>query len=485
MTGSARGAAIQGDDYQHLYAWHHALRMLAPDEGVTAISVEKRGIDLLDDVVVHRPGRGDEHYQVKYSVSASNPIDNAWFIEVGTGKEQGRKKSILQRFWDSYSKLRAAGGRPHMALFTNRPLDVNDPLLKLRDGSRGLLGPRLREEGPLSRPGQRLKEWAMHLGIAEDELLEMLDHLELLTDQGPASLLARAVTDRMAARGLREDADAVEQGALAIREWVKEGTFRIDRAMLAAEIDRRALRGGPPRATLVVQQVERDPFAREAHAWVDWVALFEGDEPQVKRRLSDPSLWNTQLRADLQQACDRIRALGFNRILVRGRPRLTPAFMVGFELSDTRNAHVACLQRDEMWSTEASPVQVDLDVPPPEELDLGSELVVALSVTHDIADDVRDYVRQAGLPVGRLLNIRTSRIGRGAMPDGAYALGWATAVRSQVMREARRTGATKVHLFMAGPAGAALFLGHSWNCVPTTQLYEELNPGYTPSFCLA
>ncbi|MGK4007824.1 hypothetical protein WMF31_34730 [Sorangium sp. So ce1036] len=248
MTGSARGAAIQGDDYQHLYAWYHALRMLAPDEGVTAISVEKCGMDLLDDVVVHRPGRGDEHYQVKFSVTASSPIDNAWFIEVGTGSEQGRKKSILRRFWESYSKLRAAGGRPHMGLFTNRPLDPKDPLLKLRDGARGLLGPRLREEGPRSSAGGRRKEWAAHLGIAEDELLEMLDHLELLTDQGPASGLATAVADRMAARGLKEDPDAVEQGVLAIREWVKQGTRQIDRALLAAEVERRALRGGPPRA---------------------------------------------------------------------------------------------------------------------------------------------------------------------------------------------------------------------------------------------
>lgn len=37
---SPSGARIQGDDYQHLYAWWQALRLLTPRTDVTQIEVE-------------------------------------------------------------------------------------------------------------------------------------------------------------------------------------------------------------------------------------------------------------------------------------------------------------------------------------------------------------------------------------------------------------------------------------------------------------
>ena len=130
MSLSASGARIQGDDYQHLFAWYHALRALNHADDVTGIAVEAENAGNVDDVVVRRASGADEHYQVKYSVSAGHPIDQAWWTTPVT--KAG--KSPLQRFWGSWQTLRRGGTPPHMALWTNRPLDVSDPLLALRDG---------------------------------------------------------------------------------------------------------------------------------------------------------------------------------------------------------------------------------------------------------------------------------------------------------------------------------------------------------------
>jgi hypothetical protein len=35
--------------------------------------------------------------------------------------------------------------------------------------------------------------------------------------------------------------------------------------------------------------------------------------------------------------------------------------------------------------------------------------------------------------------------------------------------------------FMAPPAGAAVFLGHQWNMIPTNTVYEHQVPGYEPT----
>src|SRR5271167_2583619 len=47
---SASGARIQGDDYQHLYAWWQALRLLTPRTDVTLIEVEAFSAGNVDDV---------------------------------------------------------------------------------------------------------------------------------------------------------------------------------------------------------------------------------------------------------------------------------------------------------------------------------------------------------------------------------------------------------------------------------------------------
>src|SRR5258708_29110297 len=137
---SASGARIQGDDYQHLYAWWQALRLLPPRTDVTQIEVEALNAGNVDDVVVRRASGPDEYTQVKYSVDASNPVSSEWFTTRGPG---AGSKSPLERFMASWHGLKAKGTLPDLLLFTNRLLDPTDPILKLRSGTTGTLRQRL------------------------------------------------------------------------------------------------------------------------------------------------------------------------------------------------------------------------------------------------------------------------------------------------------------------------------------------------------
>jgi len=87
-------------------------------------------------------------------------------------------------------------------------------------------------------------------------------------------------------------------------------------------------------------------------------------------------------------------------------------------------------------------------------------------------DDVEAFVRRTGLETKTLLTV--------SPPDGARiaeageANGYATAIKQAVREELRRTSATEVHLFIAAPAGLALVLGHTWNRVAPTTVWEDL-----------
>jgi SMODS-associated and fused to various effectors sensor domain len=72
-------------------------------------------------------------------------------------------------------------------------------------------------------------------------------------------------------------------------------------------------------------------------------------------------------------------------------------------------------------------------------------------------------------------------------PTGsAEARGYAQALLD-ALRSESSGGVPRLHLFQAGPLGLALLLGHVWNRLPETQVYDDLGSsrGYAPTFQLA
>lgn len=290
----------------------------------------------------------------------------------------------------------------------------------------------------------------------------------------------------MAAVGLRSDAHAVEQGAAAIRAWVTAGKREVDRAELEAEIAGRSLHGGEARATLLVQALDRMPWADAATVSLDWVDHFEGSNPRERVQLREPAGWTGLLTRELEEAERTIRARGFHKVEVRGFMRLPVWFAVGATFADTRGFRLTCEQRGERWSTEEHPSRFEATVVV-DEIGAGEDLALGLSVARDLGADVRRYVAAAELPVRRFVHLAAVPApSNHALADAAAARALAGQVRDLVAAEVGATGARRVHLFLATPGGAALLLGYVWNRMPATQVYEDLGPGrgYTPTFLI-
>ena len=477
MVTSASGARIQGDDYQHLFSWYQALGLLLPDSDTTMVVIEAADAGFVDDVVVRGSPR-DAYYQVKYSVDGRASIDSEWW----TKKPNERGRSPLEKFWWSWNKLSAR--RPAMTLLTNRPLDTTDPVLACASGRDGRLMPRLAQGSARSRLGIGRQSWASHLQVSEQELLAMLEDVRILHGQGPFTHFMQMTSDRHLALGLTHDENAALAGVGAARQWVAEGRREIDRATLLDELARLDLKAGSPQATLLIQELDQDPWPESATVAVDWVDLFEGIEPRARRQTRDPRAWDQQMRPDLQRAVAEIRARGYADVMVRGALRLPSWFASGAELADVAGFRVSCVQRGEIWSSEVDPAPFAL-AKEITELGSGSDLAIGLSVTTSIADDVLDYVRRAQLPARAYIDLAPARgPSDRAIADAAVARGWALAVRDTVREVISSTGAERIHLFIASPGGAAFLLGHLWNRVPTTQLYADTSPGYAPAYLL-
>jgi SMODS-associated and fused to various effectors sensor domain len=70
--------------------------------------------------------------------------------------------------------------------------------------------------------------------------------------------------------------------------------------------------------------------------------------------------------------------------------------------------------------------------------------------------------------------------------SSAHATATAVGIRDLVRQLAREHDAQRLHLFLAVPHGLALLLGHLWDRMPPTLVYEDLGAGnaYQPAFLL-
>lgn len=475
---SASAARLSGDDYQHLYTLMHAVRLLRDDVwGVTRVRMEVGGAGNVDDLIVEHGDRPPLYHQVKFSRRAGDePLDHTWFTEAGDAK-----RSPLQRFHDSYTQLTVGDDRPQMALVTNRLPARNDPILRHVEGRDGRLVPRLVIPTAGSESGRLRRAWAEHLDLSEDELYELLDHLRIRAGSGSFEEMQGRCADVMLAAGLRADPDAVMLGYGVMRNLIEEGCDELDADAMRELVAQHKLEATRGTASLLVQAIDRAPYPESATVALDWVDYFEGDEPRARRQLRDPEAAITEMEADLVAARQRIRAAGFDRVLIGGAFRLDVGFAIGAALSDLAGFELTVTQGGQRWGTEGETTPFTLRA---EEhaLDLGDDLAVCLSISNDIADDVLEFV--SGLPVKQLTTLTPeSGPSRQSVDGAASARGAAQAVLDAV-RDASRAH-SRIHLFQSVPNGVSVMLGHVWNRVPPTRLYADGSPGYTPTLLIA
>jgi SMODS-associated and fused to various effectors sensor domain/TIR domain len=231
------------------------------------------------------------------------------------------------------------------------------------------------------------------------------------------------------------------------------------------------LRDSGPRALLSVATLKPDPMALRADHALDWVDRFEGTSDYLKRRPLVPWTW-VQLQDDIEAIPQHLPA-DRAEVLLTGSLRQATAFAVGAALRMVTGRDVAVNQRGQLW---ASNTPFDAPIPPvlgEHRINAGDDLAVAIAVATDLTADVLAFINAEELPVERLVTMRPSTgISDNAIPDAATAAAFTHGCRDAVRTACRRN--RRVHLFLAGPIGLTLLLGHRWNCVRRTVVYEDV-----------
>lgn len=484
MTLPARAAALRGDDYQHVIGLYNALRALnEPD--IESVNVEDADGGAFDDIVVRwhrRSAKPDEYFQVKSSNYNNRAVDEDWLVAAATAK--GR--SPLQHFHDTWRNLNRSGESFTIALLTNRNFDHHDRILSLIDNTTDRIAPsQLDGLTANSAGGQQLTRWAAHLGVSVDELKSFLTDVTFLRGEADHAWEQRC-RPLMRTAGLRDDDDAVTVGRAMVRSWVTGGRGPLTRDDIRAEVTARDLLARDGTLVLAVHAIDRSPLPDLPNVTVDIVDLYPQTEPWQRRQLTRTADWQESVQPRLRAARDDLSAFRTRRVHVVGAMRLPLYFAVGRALPDVAGWVLSVDQRGSAWSTDCPRVDATLETICDERLGPGADVAVVVALTLDPVPDVRAYLAQGDSSVGRLLVLTTPQGPRDdSVPGSGWAMRWVELARQQIAEAVRESDAHQVHLFMACPAGVALFLGHRWNTLPTTTVYEHVIPGYEPTITFA
>jgi SMODS-associated and fused to various effectors sensor domain len=481
---AASGARLLGDDVQHLIVWYHAVRTQRADTTVVSLRVEAAEAGNVDDLTMTYSDRPPEYWQVKASVDATSPLTEDWLF----AHEKG-KLSMLQRLHNSWVKLGGpTGEQPRIVLATTKAIDPSDDVLARRATSDSRIVEVVRNAD--GRLGEARVRWSAHLGVTEPELIEFLDCLDIRHGQSEREWREK-VSDVSHGARVRCDNDGIAVGVQQVRDWVKTPRQTFTPASIGTVIDELRLRVATKRALLVVQALERNPRAEAAHYAIDWVPLFAGDDPRLRRALSDPAD-ASQILDDLAAARDRLRAGGLRHVEVDGPMRLPLWFTIGAQLGGTAGFSVAAAvinrasDRMELWSSSVTPARdAGLSVLPTV-TDLegaeGRPWVVSVNVSMDITEDVETYCASA-LPKAVHLRAFVLSPGPTTIRDAAHAVGLTFELRDRLRVMARVLRPPSIHLFLAMPGAVALILGNAWDRLPITTTYWDMGrPGaYEPA----
>jgi hypothetical protein len=500
----AVAARRDGDTFQARVFWQKAALLLNPDSPVIRVGFEN-GPKGFDDVWVDYDPKtgpnlygltslGREHTQCKWH---GTPDTYGYSSLIDPEFINANAISFLQRGYKAQREYTVPERGARFRLLTNWRIDRNDPLRNLvNERTHSLRLERLFTGGDRSGMGKVRKLWADHLGISENELSAVASVLALSETTDSLEQLRDRLDELFQLVGLRRipaNESAFPYDDLPY-QWLAQGRLEFDKTSFRKICEREGLLVGPkydgPKVYGVKSFEHRtDKLEDRCVAVLDLLASF--NERQIRPEADWAKILYPALSAFLVQA-----AQSSDRLRLILDAHLTLSFAAGSVL-DIKSGRVVELEQRSIgkmiWSPDDTPFDSawpDWEFQPYQISDAGADIAVAVSLTHDTAAAVQEYVKRALPTVGTILLAQTTGgPGARAVQSGHHAFRLGEALTAKI--RAMKTPGTKshLHLFMAAPGGFAFFLGQRHVALGPLTLYEfdfeaEKDGSYEPSLSL-
>jgi hypothetical protein len=491
---NAVAARLKGDEYQHLFAWLHALELLMPQRQVSKVIVEDAKALSADDVTLLRADGAhapDLYHQIKYHVDQRD----GYSVEALTASEKGESSLIKKWFrsWEILLKNRPAR-RVEIDIVSNWSWVAGDDLAGFVDGQTSGLKDEFFSATGKQKAALLRNDLAAHVGATVARFDEFARSLRFCFGYSCWVQMAAHAAERMEHHDLKHDENALTLAVGIVRGWVMAGRQEITAEELKAVITARDLwlpAEARPSVNVYLTTIKDQKFDVPPDYLLDWRPYFLGSPAARGHDLIDPADWNAKLLPELQAMAGRVSTETNKRLVrVRGLARLSAWFAFGSVFSDVSGYTIEVDQQGQLWQSDATPSTDFLltsHAPGGELLDPDGETVaVAVSITGNVEDDVRRHLQHRKQKVKAALFVRPNRdMNRHCVRDAGDAVALADGAKQMMRDFVKRHGAKRLLLYYLGPLSGACFIGHRLNAIcREIQIMEWSDPNYVQSFTL-
>jgi hypothetical protein len=265
-----------------------------------------------------------------------------------------------------------------------------------------------------------------------------------------------------------------------IKKMHQVGRVRFTRDQLRQICDQEGLWLGTPRVDPAVETYGIRSFMR-------WAERMEDETSRLlclvryfdNREIRMPELWNGQVLPEIRKFLEQMEPGGFYCLLLDAHTSI--CFAAGYFLPQKAGIDVSVAQRTQgrrtLWTPkpiESADARAVWSIRQETLGSSGTEVAVAVSITHEVFSDVTEYVRSNLPHVGRILEFSVlPDPGQSSIRNVDHALSLAQSLSSSL--KVQRTPSERrepMHLFVAAPAGFTFFLGQLGQSFGPTTVYE-------------
>jgi SMODS-associated and fused to various effectors sensor domain len=209
----------------------------------------------------------------------------------------------------------------------------------------------------------------------------------------------------------------------------------------------------------------------------DW-SQFSGGET---RAIAPPEKWE-QLLVELQDTRTWIENYrNTKRIRLQGNRRLPACLVIGSVFSAVRGYVIEMEYREEIWKTDSHATAETPEYSLTHKMlpNKDTALIVSISICRNISSEVKANLKQLGLMDTPFLDIQ----GEQAITSPEQVNRVVKDIKNLIVQNLQLTKGKVIHLFYAGPAHLALFLGHRLDATAPVICYGWTGKGQYSRTC--
>ena len=475
-------ARDNGDTYQAMVFWIYALQMLGGSD-IEMLGYEYDEVKSFDDIVVFykKEQRFRDTYiikdyiQVKFHMMQTGEftMDNLLEPEFINAD----RNSFLQQVVNAYRNKKIDFSKSRFIIYSPWRIKSDDILNELIYNTDKSFNLKKMQEGKTERTrmGALRSKLCEKLSVNEEELYIILKQICIKDGQDSYEDLKKRLNEGFTYHKLQPWSGGRDTFPYCdmVRAWNRRGI----RLFTADKIKCYCKKEGLFMASKDTANIAVKSFNRH-EAWMNsWANhILDLTDKLAGRELQPRYSWSDIFHSIEQFVITNLDNAKEYHIAIE--TMLSVSFTVGRILNSKSALKVAPVQKTMDgfidWGLDADNVSQysKFIVSCQEMCGEAADMAISIGVTHDINEDVRDFIKNSGLKIGLYKNFVLEDFGMDSVKNGNHAWELAKQINREINRRSGNLKKGTLHIFIAGPNSLMFYLGMQSMMYGKIQIYE-------------